>query len=84
MDVFSGEAQEFVLPYLDDIIVFSNNIDDYTKHFDYLLSKIKGANIYLNKSKCKFFRSNIKALGNIISYNKVSPDPKKTHALQHF
>lgn len=78
------KLKNFVLARFVDIIVFSNNMDDHTKHLEYVLSKIKEANIYSNKSKCKFCRSNIKALGNIISYNKVSPGPKKTHALQHF
>lgn len=74
-EIFVGRAQNFVLPYLDDTIIFSNNIEKHRRHLEHVISKTC-ANIYLNHNKCKFYRSNIKILGNIVLYNKVMPDQK--------
>lgn len=83
-DLFSGDAQSFVLPYLDDIIIFSNTSQEHLTHVEYVLSKLKGANIILNKNKCKFFKEKIKILGNIVSKDIIAPDPDKTKAIFNY
>ncbi|MGL5690696.1 MAG: reverse transcriptase domain-containing protein, partial [Bacteroidales bacterium] len=74
----------FVLPYLDDVIVFSKTLAEHNQHVRIVLEKIKGANITLNKKKCKFFQTEIKILGTIIAGNKVKPDPGKIEAIKKY
>ncbi|MGL5771338.1 MAG: reverse transcriptase family protein, partial [Bacteroidales bacterium] len=74
----------FVLPYLDDVIIFSKTLAEHNKHVRIVLEKFKSANITLNKKKCKFFQTEIKILGTIISGNKIKPDPCKIEAIKKY
>lgn len=56
MDAIVGNPfSEFVIPYLDDIIIFSKDKADHIEHIQKVLSKLKGAGLVLNK-KCNFLR----------------------------
>src|SRR6266542_3670563 len=44
---------KFVQVYLDDIIIYSNNLDEYKRHIKAVLEKIRKANLKLKPSKCQ-------------------------------
>lgn len=77
-------AWKFVIPYLDDIIIFSKTVEDHLNHIDLVMKRLKEAGIALNKSKCKFLQEEIEVLGNIVSENTVRPDPGKIEAIKNF
>ncbi|KAF9752805.1 Retrovirus-related Pol polyprotein from transposon, partial [Nosema granulosis] len=58
--IFRAENRRFVIPYLDDIIVYSQRLEDHENHLRIVLGKLKGAGVSLNKKKCKFLKSEIK------------------------
>ncbi|KRH93398.1 pol polyprotein [Pseudoloma neurophilia] len=76
--IFRKESGKFVIPYLDDIIVFSNNLSEHHKHLESVFWKIKSSGISLNPKKCKLFRTEIKILGYIITKGLVKIDPDKS------
>lgn len=82
--IFQGIIGDFVVPYLDDIIVFSKSIDEHGSHLREVLRRLNSHNITLNESKCKFYREEIKILGRIVSKGKVRPDPEKIKAINEF
>ncbi len=43
---------KFVQVYLDDIIIYSNNLDEHKRHIKAVLEKIRKANLKLKPSKC--------------------------------
>ncbi|KAI5149382.1 hypothetical protein ENBRE01_0870 [Enteropsectra breve] len=47
--LFKQEKNKFVLPYFDDIIIFSDSIEDHIQHLEVVFSKIRSANMVLNK-----------------------------------
>lgn len=83
-EIFKDEIWKFVIPYLDDIIIFSKTLEEHKLHLEVVLGKIKAAGIALNPGKCKLFRSEIKILGNIIAYNTIKPDPSKVEAIKNY
>jgi hypothetical protein len=82
--ILHKETRKFAIPYLDDIIVFSNSLEDHKKHLEIVMGKMKAAGISLNKKKCRLFREEIKILGHVVSERKIKPDPEKLLAIQNY
>jgi hypothetical protein len=64
--IFKDVNGMFVIPYLDDIIVFSKNKDEHLLHLDCVMEKIKRG-LVLNRKKCKLFKDELEILGNVVS-----------------
>lgn len=43
------------LVYLDDVIIFSDNVDDQMRHIDEMLAMLTDAEITLKMNKCHLF-----------------------------
>ncbi|MGL4632137.1 MAG: reverse transcriptase family protein, partial [Leadbetterella sp.] len=82
--IFRKDLHKYVIPYLDDIIIFSNSIEEHKIHLDSVLKGIQAAGLILNKKKCKFFKEEVKILGSIVSKGKVKPDPNKISAIRGY
>ena len=72
---------EFVLPYMDDYIVFSQTCPDHVKDLARAMKRIKQANIKLKRSKCKFAERSIKFLGFVLSSYGLALDEDKVIAI---
>lgn len=72
------------LVYLDDIIIFSKNIDEHAEHLRSVFSKLQDANLSLKIEKCHFAQAEVKYLGHIIGRSGVKPDPQLTEAIRTF
>jgi len=44
---------KFIQVYLDNVIIYSNNLDEYKRHIKAVFEKIKEANLKLKLSKCQ-------------------------------
>ena len=55
---------KFVVVYFDDILIYSNNLDEHINHLHYVLRKEK---LYANLKKCSFCMSKIVFLGYVVS-----------------
>ncbi|GFU19730.1 retrovirus-related Pol polyprotein from transposon 297 [Trichonephila clavipes] len=55
--------EDFVVPYLDDIAIFSDTWESHIKHMETVLQRIKRAKLTIKPSKCKFAQQNVKFLG---------------------
>ncbi|GFX96614.1 retrovirus-related Pol polyprotein from transposon 17.6 [Trichonephila clavipes] len=58
--------EDFVVPYLDDIAIFSDTWESHIKHMETVLQRIKRAKLTIKPSKCKFAQQNVKFLGHIV------------------
>ena len=66
-----------VLVYMDDILCFSDNLDDLIKIEWIVLQRLRDNNLYLKPKKCEFRKPKIKYLGMIVEEGKISMDPVK-------
>lgn len=71
----------FVLIYIDDVILFSNSIDEGLENLNKVLDSLKQAGFSLNIKKCKFLKTEIEYLGRVICNSSVRPSPGKVQAL---
>ena len=63
--------------YLDDLIIFSNTMEDHLEQLDKVLQRLKDCNMKLNPKKCKFLQTKVKYVGHIVSENGLEADPEK-------
>lgn len=74
-------AKGKVAVYLDDILIWSNDIREHRKVVHEVLHRLETYDLYLRPEKCEFEKSTIEYLGLIISPDKVSMDPIKIKAV---
>ena len=71
------DCSEFVMAYLDYIIIFSRNECEHLKHIQIIFWKLIDAGLKLKESKCDFFKKEIHYLGHLISSEGIHPLPDK-------
>jgi hypothetical protein len=69
------------LVYLDDIVIFSDNVSEHIKRLNEVLIRLQGAGLKLKPSKCHFLRNQLRYLGHIVSSAGVECDPDMTKDL---
>jgi hypothetical protein len=60
--------------YLDDILIFTNSLEEHRQITCLVLDHMHEHKLYLRPEKCEFEKTRIKYLGVIISHNKVEMD----------
>ncbi|GFU92223.1 retrovirus-related Pol polyprotein from transposon 297 [Trichonephila clavipes] len=76
--------EDFVVPYLDDIAIFSDTWESHIKHMETVLQRIKRAKLTIKPSKCKFAQQNVKFLGHIVDQGFRTPSEIKVQAVLEF
>ena len=70
----------FALAYVDDIIIFSNSIQEHKHHVKAVVDCLTSVNLRLKIPKCVFFQEKIKLLGHSISGAGMQIDQEKMDA----
>jgi len=78
-DMFRPFLDNFVLVYLDDILVYSRTWDEC--HVKKVLDVLKKEKLYVKLSKCEFGKSSLVYLGHIVDNGKLKIDPSKVDAI---
>ncbi|KAK7899346.1 hypothetical protein WMY93_020199 [Mugilogobius chulae] len=71
-----------VLVFLDDIIIFSDTLEEHERRLLQVLTRLRDYGLKLSPEKCLFFQSSVKYLGHIVSEKGVETDPGKIEALK--
>ena len=72
----------FAFGYLDDILVYSPNMETHLEHWRSLFVKLREADLKLKEVKCNFLKKHIQYLGHIISGKGITPVPEKLECIQ--
>jgi hypothetical protein len=75
--VFMPELVKFVVVFIDDILVYSENEKDHDEHLKIVLTRLRDHKLYAKFSKCEFWLKKVPFLGYILSENGVSIDLSK-------
>ena len=81
-EVFRG--LDFVIVYIDDILVFSRTPEEHEQHLRMVLERLRKYGLIINVNKCVFGASEMHFLGQKIDANGVSPLPEKVEAVSKF
>ena len=74
-EVLSGLT--FAFGYLDDILVYSPDMETHLEHLRKLFMRLREANLKLKEVKCNFLKKHIQYLGHIILGKGLTPVPEK-------
>ena len=72
---------DFVMVYLDDIIIFSQTMDKHLQHMRKVLEALRQAGLKLKLEKCEFAKKQLKYLGFIIGEFEIKPNLEKVRAI---
>eukprot|EP01135_Chromosphaera_perkinsii_P007434 Nk52_evm1s845 gene=Nk52_evmTU1s845 len=73
---------DFVLCYLDDILIYSRSEEEHLVHLEKVLTRLRANSIYLGIEKCEFFKDRVEYVGHIVSSSGIEMDPKKVSAIR--
>jgi cleavage and polyadenylation specificity factor subunit 1 len=73
-----------VLVYLDDLLLFSEAIEDHVRRMRLVFERIRETNFKLNVAKCIFAIPEVVHLGYVVNRDGVAPDPSKITAIKNF
>ena len=75
------EGLNFAFGYLDDILIFSPDMDQHLEHVRTLFERLRAADLKLTKRKCSFLKAHVQYLGHYVSGQGLEPVPEKLEAL---
>lgn len=73
---------EFVIVYIDDILVYSKTAEEHAKHLEIVLEKLREHKLYANGEKSEFGLLKVDFLSHILSRSRIKPDAKKVDAIK--
>eukprot|EP00253_Pinus_taeda_P028904 PITA_28904 len=82
--VFHPYMDKFVIVFIDDILVYSKNEEDYAEHLAILLRLLREHQFYDKLSKCNFFQTEVHYLGHVVSKEGIVVVPEKIRAIMEW
>ena len=79
--VLAEYVDEFVIVFIDDILIYSNSEEEHKQHVELVLRKLREHTLYANAGKCKFNQRSIEFLGHVVSNDGIAMDLKKITAV---
>ena len=82
--VLSGIQGIKCLVYMDDIVVFGENLKAHNDRLREVLERMRKYNLKLQPDKCEFLRKEVSYLGHVIGSTGVRPDEKRVEAVKSY
>src|SRR5271156_1802505 len=76
-DTLRQYLDDFIIAYLDNILIYSENEKDHVKHVTAILKALKKIEIKVNNEKNVFHVREMEYLGYILRPESVNINPKK-------
>jgi hypothetical protein len=75
--VFMPELDKFIVVFINDILIYSKNLENHARHLHVILQRLRDHRLYAKFSKCDIWLDTVKFLGHTISSDGISIDPSK-------
>jgi hypothetical protein len=78
-DIFREWLDDFVVVYIDDILVYSNSMEKHAEHLRKVFQRLRENKLYAKFEKCKFGVSEVDFLGHMITQEGLKMDDHKVN-----
>ena len=75
--VFHHYLDQFVIVFIDDILVYSRNAKEHAYYLWIVLQTLRDRELYAKFSKCEFWLNEVVFLGHVIFENGIFVYPRK-------
>ena len=75
---------DFAITYLNDILIYSDNLEMHRSHVHKVLKKLNKRALYVKKSKSRFETKEIKFLDYVIQSEQIEKDSEKTNTVRNW
>jgi len=83
-EVFADLLDMCVVIYLDNILIYSDNIEDHKRHVREVLHRLWTHELYTSLSKCIFHKEKVKFLGYLIDPEELQMDGEKVRIIKEW
>ncbi|GBG61607.1 hypothetical protein CBR_g22405 [Chara braunii] len=80
-NIFRDILEQYVLVYLDDILVYSHTFEEHLRHLRDVLDRLRRHDFYAKLSKCCFAQHKVEFLGHYVSDQGLHMDDAKITAI---
>ena len=80
-NILSGLIGTIAYVYLDDIVIYSQNMEDHERDLQAVFDRLRTAGLRLKPTKCVFGLNKVKLLGYVLSNDGIQTDPEKVTAI---
>ena len=80
-DLFRDWLDDFVIVYLDDILIYSPSQEQHLHHLQLVLRRLQQHQWYCKLKKCAFATTSVEYLGYIVANGQIAIDPAKMKAV---
>ena len=80
-DIFHDLVDIYVVVYLDDILIYLDNLEQHQEHIHEVLQRLCKANLHAQPEKCDFHTTTVEYLRVIVSPEGIAMDPSKIQAI---
>jgi hypothetical protein len=74
----------FCTAFLNDILIYSDNLTEHKEHVRAVMMKLREAGLYLKAEKCEFHQQEVKFLGLMVGVNGIKMDLAKVTAVMEW
>jgi len=82
-DMLREYLDDFAITYLNDILIYSDDLEMHCSHVHKVLRKLSERVLYVKKSKSKFKAKKIKFLNYVIQSEQIEKNSKKTDTVRN-
>ena len=79
--VFHPYLDQFVVVFVDDILIYSETEEDHEDHLRVVLQTLRDHQLYFKFITCEFWLAEVRFLGHVVSASGVLVDPEKVEVV---
>jgi hypothetical protein len=80
-DIFRKWLDDFVVVYIDDILIYSGSLEEHAEHLREVFQRLKENKLYAKLEKCEFGVTEVNFLGHKITQEGLKMDDHKVKAI---